>query len=238
MRLRHPRGASLEALIVNTGGGIVAGDFLSIDITLEASARVIVSSVAAEKVYRSEGAASTIVTKLDVGAGAWLVWLPQETILFDQARLGRRFIVDLAADATFVACELVQFGRLASGEHATTGLLSESWRVRRDGRLLHADESRIDGTIGASLDRRALGAGARAAATFLFVAPDSAEHGASLEAVLAPFRSTDPTLEGGVTVKDGIVLARLLARSTSNLRPCVEALLAALPGLSLPRSWH
>ncbi len=238
LRLRHPRGATCEALAVNTGGGLVAGDAVSIAVVLQRGAEVTVSSASAEKIYRSDGAASTVGTALAAAAATRLAWLPQETILFDGARLHRRFTVDVAADATFLACETMQFGRPAYGEHATHGSLQDSWRIRRDGRLIHAEESRIEGAIGDVLDRPATAGGARAVAQLLFTAPQVAGCGERLEAVLAPFRSRDPFLDGGVSAKDGIVLARLLARSASDLRPCIAAMIETCPGFHLPSAWR
>ena len=174
LRLRQPRGAACEAILVNTGGGIVGGDRLTLDVALGVDTEVTVTNVAAEKVYgaaETAAATSTIDTRLQIAAGATLDWLPQETILFDGARLDRRFDIEMAADARLVASELLIFGRLARGETAITGTSRDRWRVRRDGRLVFADESRIDGAIGARLDRPAIGGGARSAALLLVVAP-------------------------------------------------------------------
>src|SRR5215217_7078086 len=89
MRIRLPKGegAGLDAVLVNTAGGIACGDQFTVEIEAQADARVTVATPAAEKVYRSDGPVSTMVVKLTAGAGVRLDWLPQETILFDSARL-------------------------------------------------------------------------------------------------------------------------------------------------------
>ena len=232
LRLRRLRGATCEAAIVATAGGIVAGDHLAIEARLGPRARAILTTVAAEKVYRSTGAAARIATRLDLAAQARLVWVPQETILFDGARLERRFEIDIAADAELVAAEMLVFGRLASGEFAITGALRDDWRLRRDGRLVFAEATRLHGAIGATLDRPALGGGARAAALVLVAAPDAETRVEPLRAAFA----AAPEVEAGVSARHGIVLARALARSPERLRAAIVAALGAI-GAPPPRTW-
>ncbi len=99
-----------------------------------------------------------------------LAWLPQETILFDRARLKRRIDVDLAEDASLVMAEAVVFGRAAMGEAMRDGFWADTWRVRRGGRLVFAENVRLDGDIAEKLARPASAAGGIALATVL-VAP-------------------------------------------------------------------
>jgi len=102
LRCPGPRRRELEAMIVNTAGGMAGGDRFAIDLTVEPGAHLIVTTAAAEKVYRTLGADASIAARIEVGAGGALAWLPQETILFDRARLERTIEVDLAADAEFL----------------------------------------------------------------------------------------------------------------------------------------
>ncbi len=232
LRLRRPRGAACEAIVVNTGGGIVAGDTLALTFDLKPHAEVSVTTVAAEKIYRSAGAIASIGTRLALAGGARLLWLPQETILFDGARLARTFDVDLAPDARLVAAEMLVFGRLASGETTTTGSLRDAWRVRRDGRLVFADATLLEGAIGATLDRPALGGGARAIALLLVAGPDA-------EAAVEPLRAAfagNAHVEAGVSARDGIVVARALARSPERLRASMVAALGSVDAAP-PRAW-
>ena len=131
---------AITAAVVNTAGGLAGGDTLAVAVRAGDGAVATVSSPAAEKVYRSLGEATRIATSLAVGAGARLEWIPQETILFDGARLERRIVVDLAADARLLMTEVMVFGRTAHGEVLTSGAIRDSWRIRRDGTLLYAGE--------------------------------------------------------------------------------------------------
>src|ERR1700685_2622606 len=136
LRGRFPNGTSqdtLDAVVVNTAGGMAGGDRYSIDIAVGALARLTVTTAAAEKVYRSLGSDTEIGVKLDVGPGGLLTWLPQETILFDQVRLRRSIDVDLAGDARLLLAEAIVFGRSAMGESVVQGCLFDRWRGRGGG---------------------------------------------------------------------------------------------------------
>src|SRR5580700_3781439 len=172
LRCPGPAAGELEAMIVNTAGGMAGGDRLALDFAVGTGARLLVTSAAAEKVYRTLGSESIITAKLDVAAGGEIAWLPQETILFDRARLRRTIEIDLAADARLILAEAVIFGRSGMGETVADGFLLDSWRVRRAGRLLHAESARLDGDVAAKLAQPAVAKGGVAMANVLVVPGD------------------------------------------------------------------
>lgn len=185
-RLRFPRGTgALETVLVNTAGGVACGDTFAIDLALDPGAELVLTTTAAEKIYRSDGPVSHIANTLALEAGAHLAWLPQETILFDRARVRRRFTADLAEGAALIAVEVVAFGRAARGERITDGLFADSWRIRRGGRLAYADDLLLDGPISDLLARPAVGGGARACATVLDIAPGAEARLEEARALLA-----------------------------------------------------
>ena len=230
LRMRFPNTQDgLEAVIVNTGGGMTGGDDFDIDIDVGDDAHLVAGTAAAEKIYRSTGPDTTMDVRLKAGHGARLAWLPQETILFDRARLKRRIDVELADNAALVMAEAVLFGRAAMGEVMRQGFWADSWRVRRGGRLVFAENVRLDGDIAAQLARPASGKGAIALATVL-IAP---ANDTTLDAV----RALDFAGEAGISAWNGIAIARLVARDGATLRRDLVAILAAL-GQSVPRLWH
>lgn len=230
-RLRFPRGETCEAVIVNTGGGVAGGDDVAIALSADPGASLVCTTTAAEKIYRSDGARARIDVTLDLGAGASLAWLPQETILFDGAALTRRLDVTLAADARLTMLEGLAFGRRAMGERCAGGDFHDRWRVRRDGRLVFAEEMRFDGAIDSLLDRLALGGGARAAATLLHVAPDAEDRLDGLRAAL-----DQPDCEAAASAWDGLLAARFVSPLPQALRRAVMAAARAL-GVAMPRLW-
>ena len=221
-------------MIVNTGGGVAGGDAYRVELALNDGADVAATTTAAEKIYRSDGPAARIETRLSLGPGARLLWLPQETILFDGARLERKLEVDMAGDAELLLVESLVFGRLAMGETAIDARLANSWRVRRDGKLVFADETRLDHAA-AALDRIAVGAGARAVATIVAAAPDVEARLADLRAAL---EAESEGVEAGASFFDGLIVARLVSPSPARLREAIIASILALGGGEPPRLWR
>ena len=169
-----------------------------------------------------------MAVKLDVQAGGRLAWLPQETILFDRARLKRSIEVDLADGAALLMAEAMVFGRAAMGESVNYGFFADSWRLRRDGRLVFADGTRLDGAIAEKLGRPAVAAGGIALASVLVASAG--------EQVIAAVRALDFLGEVGISAWNGIALARLVARDGAALRHDLIAILGAL-GQAVPRLW-
>src|SRR3712207_2637130 len=96
-RVRFPRTG--EGVLINTGGGMTGGDRMNVDVALRAAASTVVTTQAAEKIYRSDGPDTEIAVALALDLGSCLAWLPQEQILFDGARLRRTLNVTMPSDA-------------------------------------------------------------------------------------------------------------------------------------------
>jgi urease accessory protein len=231
VRCPGPRTAELEAVIVNTAGGMAGGDRFNLAVAVEPKARLVVTTAAAEKVYRTIEPAATIDVKLAVGAGGTLAWLPQETILFDRSRLRRSIEIDLAEDAQLVLAEAIVFGRSGMGETVDASTLFDRWRVRRNGRLIHAEAMWLDGAMAAKLLEPAVAKGGVAVATVLIVPGDDGI-AASVRALGENFRG-----EVGASAWNGFAIVRLCAADGAALRHDLVAVLTALRGTSLPRLW-
>ena len=232
LRVRFPNATpeALEAVIVNTGGGMTGGDRFSIEMAVGEGASLVAGTAAAEKIYRSSGGDAEMDVRLMLAPKARLSWLPQETILFDRARLSRRIDIDLAGDASLIVAEAVVFGRAAMGEAMAEGFFTDRWRVRREGKLIYADTARLDGAIAEKMAQRAVTKGGIAIATVL-VAPGT-------DAALEQVRALGETFTGevGISVWNGLAVARLCARDGAILRHDLMAVLAAL-GTPVPRLW-
>jgi len=175
IRIMFPRGrasAIEEAVFVNTGGGIAGGDRLEYGVTALADASLAVTSQAAEKVYRALNEPARIATKLKACEAAKLAWLPQETILFNRARLSRETEIELVSGAELLAFEWLVLGRAAHGEEVIGGHINDSWRVRRDGRLIWADSFRAQDETFPHLRRKALLSNCKTIGTLIYFGPD------------------------------------------------------------------
>ncbi|MGC2412634.1 MAG: urease accessory protein UreD, partial [Stellaceae bacterium] len=159
------------AVLVTTSGGLVAGDRISLAVRLDAGARAHLTASAAEKIYRSTGATTEIAQDLSLDEGAWLEYLPPETILFDGARLRRHTTIALEPGAGFLGGGILVFGRRARGEGFTRGLLHEEWQVRQGGALVWGDALHMDGDIAATMADPACFDGAASCATLILVPP-------------------------------------------------------------------
>ena len=227
-KLRIPArlaGQSPEAIIINTSGGLAGGDRFEIDV--RAKSDLCLTTQAAEKIYRSLGSETRVATRLRVEGKARLLWLPQEAILFDGARLKRSFDAELDASATLLAVETVVLGRKAMKEQLTDFSFHDHWRIRRDRQLIFADDLRFDPmrVRGAA----ALG-GCEAFATIALVGPDT-------ELFLDPLREIIGR-SGGVSAWDGKLIARLVGVDGFDLRKTLIPALKLLSGKGqLPKVW-
>ena len=231
VRFPTPERSGVEAVVINIGGGVVGGDHVRLEIQVSGG-DLTVATQAAERMYRSLGPSAEIDVALDVGPGARLDWLPQETILFSGARLRRRFNVSLAATSRLLMVESLVFGRTASGEVLGDGLLQDQWRVRRDGRLVFAEAMRLECNLTQLLARNAIGSGATAAAVLLLVGPDAEDFRDPVRASLAGARC-----DCGVSAWNGMLTVRMLGRVASDLRAEVAVVTQLLACRALPRVW-
>jgi len=231
VRFPSPETEGLSAVFVNTAGGIAGGDRFDIEIAAGEGSRLAVTTAAAEKIYRAQGPAAQLNIALKAEDGAHLSWLPQETILFDRARVKRRIDIDLAEHASLLLCEIVVFGRSAMGERMQNGEFVDRWRLRRGGRLVFAETVRLDGDIGEKLRRPAVAKGGVAIGTALIVPGD--------EALVERIRELSKSFGGevGISSWNGFAMARFCAQDAARLRADMMAVLGRASGSALPRLW-
>ena len=233
LRVRFPNagGGASEAVLVNTAGSIAGGDRFAVDLALDVDARLTVTTAAAEKIYRSLGPDACVDVSAILADGAELTWLPQETILFDRARLARTITIALAPSAKLLVAEMTVFGRAAMGEAVHEGSVIDRWQVRRDGRLIFAENLRLDGPITDRLNAAAVARGGSALGTVLIAPADDATAPA-VRAASGQFRG-----EVSISAWNGMALARLVAGDGAALRHDLVVLLSALGRRALPRIW-
>ena len=231
VRFPSPEAEGLSAVFVNTAGGIAGGDRFDIAIATGEGSQLAVTTAAAEKVYRAAGPAAEFNIALKVAAGSHLAWLPQETILFDRARLQRRIDIDLADSASLLLCEIVVFGRAAMGERMLNGEFVDRWRLKRGGRLVFAETVRLDGDIGEKLAKPAIANGGVAVGTALIVPGDQA-----LVERIGELRESFGG-EVGISCWNGFAMARFCAQDAAKLRADMMAVLGRASGSALPRLW-
>jgi len=235
IRLPNTHSAALEAVLINTAGGLTGGDRLQWKAEVAGGGHLVLTTQACERIYRSTGDDARVETELRIGPGAHLDWLPQETILFAASRLDRRLEADLADGATLTAIEAVLLGRDAMGEQARDALLRDTWRIRRNGRLIHAEATRLSA---ADVERDALPllAGCRAFASILHVAATAGD----AERLRDRVRGLMPP-QGAIAASatgERLVIRAMAQTGLALRRLIVPTLLELTAAGSLPRLWH
>lgn len=245
-RIRFPAGGrragALEGILLNTGGGVASGDHFATRVNVEAGARLVLTSQAAEKCYRSDGGRSRLAVELSVASEASLDWLPQPTILFDGVHMHRSISAEVAAAGRLLVAESVVLGRTARGERFVNGAFGDSWRIRREGRLIYADGLSLGGPrpgiAGATLSRNACARDWAGFATLLLVSPDVEARLEEARAAADALMETREDVEIGVSAWDGMLCARLLARDGAPLDVALRRLIRPFGVAQPPRIWH
>jgi urease accessory protein len=239
---RVPRGSPLEAVLINTAGGLTGGDAMDWEFEAGEAASMTLATQACEKTYKAHGGSEARVSvRLKLNPESSLAWLPQETILFDRARLSRSIEVDMTAGSRLLMVEPVVFGRLAMRESVLEGHFRDRWRIRLDGNLVHAEDMRLGPDIADVLARAASAGGGLAMATVLMIAPEA-------EARLLAARQVIGTSGGAsflftrrsrsATPETGKLLARIVAADSYELRKVLVPLIRLLnPQGGMPKVW-
>ena len=240
LRVTFPRmtGADVkEAVLINTGGGIAGGDRLECEVATVANASIVVTTQTAERVYRALDEPARILTKLKVSDGSRLAWLPQETIIFNWARLHRLTEVEISSGSQLLVLEWLVFGRAAHGEQIIGGQLSDRWRVKKDGRLLWEDAFHVGEEVFSHLTRRALLGNCKAIATLIYFGPE-------LDKALELLRDISGSLDCicAATSVGSLIIVRLAAETSSKLKLALLSLLQlgfefGLGQFRVPKMW-
>lgn len=222
----------VEVVMVNTAGGITGGDQFGLNVAVEPGATLTLTTQAAERAYRAQrDEVGTLTTELDVQAGGRLNWLPQELILFERCNLRRKLTVSLQADAQLLLVEPIVFGRTAMGEALHDARFQDRISITRAGEPLYLDGMNLGGDVASLLQRPATAAGATAMASVVMVAPDVAAHFPVVQSAL-------PATAGASLLADDLLVIRLLAADSLELRRVLIPVLERLNNNPLPMSWR
>ncbi len=233
MRILFPRGErTLDAVLINTSGGVTGGDQISVSARVGQGSALTLTTQAAERAYRAQqGQTGRITNDITVEENGVLKWLPQEMILFNGCNLDRQLNVELAPTATALLVEPIVFGRTAMGETLDNIRFKDRISVRRDGKPLYLDGISMIGDTAGQLTRAAIGKGAGAMASVIYVAPDA-------EAYLSPLRKHLPSLGGASLLAPDVLVVRIVAQDSFVLRRSLIPVVERLSNAQLPRTWR
>lgn len=226
---RAPRG--LDAMLINTAGGVTGGDRFEIEAEVGEGADMTLTTQAAERAYAVRGVdPGSVETRLRVAKGARLNWLPQETILYDRARFTRRLRVDLAGDARFFMVEPLIMGRVAMGEVLRDLWFRDRVEITREGCKLYLDALRMTGDVEAQMARAATMGGARAMAALVYAGPEA-------EGFLDRLRALLPETAGASLLAPDLLVSRIVAPDSLALRRVLVPAIRLLNHDEIPRPW-
>jgi urease accessory protein len=218
----YPEGPSCcHAVILHPPGGVVGGDELRIQVQANANAHALLSTPGAGKWYRANGQVARQHIHIDVDAGAAVEWLPQETIFFNQADVVLDNEINLLADARFIGCEMLCFGRTASGERFQSGRVRQRYAVRVDGKLLWLEQGTLLGGSAAMTGALSL-AGHTVCASLLCVGtPIQRDLIDAVRAAIAPL--AEPGAQFGATQMKSLLMVRYLGDRSEVARQVMMA---------------
>jgi urease accessory protein len=227
---RHS-GKHLEAVVLNTAGGVTGGDSFAVMAHASAGTTLTTTTQACERAYKAQsGQVGQIRNHLTIASRARINWLAQETILFDGCALDRKLSIDMESGASLLMVEPLIFGRRAMGEALTDVCFLDKIEIRKAGKTLFLDTVRLIGNAQAHLAKRYIANGAGALATVIYVADDAALGEKDL-------RSTLAETAGISLIQDDVLVLRLLAKDGYDLRQTMIPVLKRLYGDDLPRCW-
>jgi urease accessory protein len=230
IRLPETFSNEMEAVLINSSGGLTGGDVLEWRAEAGDGCSLSVTTQACEKIYKAAQGTADVGVKLKIGKQAKLHWLPQESILFDRASLSRKLDVEMEEGAELIAIESVLLGRQAMGEAMNEGLLHDRWRILQNGKLIHAEDLRLSGQVAELSERKAVLSGHVAFATVLYIGP--------LTEVLLPKLRAIVGDAGGVSEWQGKLIIRLSAPDGFSMRKIIFPVLQQLRlGAAVPTVW-
>jgi urease accessory protein len=225
-KCRCPRGTH-EAILINTSGGLAGGDVVHIKGEVGAGAKLTLTSQAAERVYRTLGPAADVHVSLSAEKHSTLLWLPQESIFFQDSALTRKLDVDVSEGATFLAVEPMVFGRTEMGERVSRVSVVDRWNIKSEGKLVHAEAFKLGPSW--PISQASFGDNL-ATATLLLVSPQAEMLLDEVRQVLGP--------NDGASAWNGKLVARFLAKDGFHLRKTlIKVLIACVGKEHLPKCW-
>ena len=229
----YPEGGVCHVYLLHPPGGVVAGDSLTITIYAAKNSAALITTPAAGKFYRSSGPLAQQQVTLKVAEDAILEWLPQETIIYEGAKVASKLSVDLDVGARFIGWEVMALGRPAANEGFTVGEISLSWQIFQAGEIFYQEKLRLDAEAFAAR----WGLNGHSACGTLFVSPATVVQLEKVQQLIGD------TAGLGVTLIDELLICRALDTRADRLRSFFQQVWATLRPdvleckVSEPRIW-
>ncbi len=230
--------------LLHPPGGVVHGDQLKINANIEASAHALITTPAAGKFYRSAGQVASLTQILQVEDSAFLEWLPQETLLFNESKVHLKTLIKLSQKARFIGWEMLCLGRKASAEPYTSGQCRQHFELWREDKPLFIERCQIEGQ--ASMLKEKWGMDHFPLTATLIATHCTKAQLKAVQDLFAQASFTKDSIKGhiSVTLKDDLLICRFLGEQAEQARHCfIEVWKLIRPAIMqqeahIPRIWN
>ena len=199
--------------ILHPPGGVVGGDSFDIKIEVDSNAKVLVTTPAAGKFYRSAGDEAYQQQTITVADHGVLEWFPSENIFFPGAKVKLETRVDLSRESHFIGWDILCLGRPAVGETFSQGQLTQKFEIFQNGRPIRLDRLLVR-EKDAILDAKWGLGGKPVLGTFFCLTPRKDLVDLLRQNISSP--ENDDLFS--VTFVDGIILCRYLGNSVEHVK--------------------
>jgi len=224
----YPEGPGIcHHVMVHPPGGVVGGDELHVQATLDAGTHALITTPGATRFYRSEGALALQSVRLHLADGARLEWLPMETIAYSGCQARNELRAELAPQAEMIGWDVLALGLPAAQQPFVGGCfeqqlaVAETWLDRA--RVAAQDTLLLQSPLG--------WAGRSTLATAWFAcgqALPTARRQALVDAAREAVAASALAPQAGVTaVQPGVVVARVLSHRVEPAMQLLAAVRAA-----------
>ena len=239
-----PGSPACHAVLASYGGGLVAGDSIRLRVRCEAESRLLLSTQANTRIFKSiDGRQAEQLTEGYVAENALAVVLPDPLVPQAASRYHQAQHWHLADSAALLLADWWHAGRTDMGEQFAFTTFATELRVSVAGRLVLLDRFALRPAEHLATSQATFGPYHTALLLYLIGPPDGTRFQRIAEALrqLPPPGQTDlhaslagqPYVVAVTQARENVLLVRALGMSRLDLEPVYRAVSAALAGEEL-----
>jgi len=239
-----PAGPACHAVLASYGGGLVAGDSIRLRVRCEESSRLLLSTQANTRIFKSiDGRQAAQRTEGYLAENALAVVLPDPLVPQADSRYHQAQHWHLAPSATLLLADWWHAGRTDLGEKFAFTTFATELRVSMAGRLTLLDRFALRPNEHLATSQATFGPYHTALSLYLVGPPAGARFQRIADALrqLPPPGQTDlhaslagqPYVVAVTQARENVLLVRVLGMSRLDLEPVYRAVSAALAGEEL-----
>jgi urease accessory protein len=228
-----------EAILINTAGGLTSSDIIENDIKMNENSKAVITSQAAEKIYKNISGIVSINTNIEMDKNSFIQWLPQETIIFDQSKTKRKTSVYINKYSKFLGLESVMFGRQLHGEKIKSGFFSDHWKIYLNEKLSFVDKFIVEENFKDKLLNKFIFNNVAFMSTIIFYSEELENNTKDIADFIINKSDT-----GGFSIINGIGIIKIVDKKPHNIKIKLNNLIQLIQknvfnyNYGLPRIWN